>query len=31
MNDIMKRDKDERKSFFFLVKMFQDPQIRQMN
>ena len=26
----MKRDKDERKSFFF-VKMFQDPQIRQMN
>ena len=26
----MKKDKDERKSFFF-VKMFQDPQIRQMN
>ena len=31
MKEKMKRDRDERKDVFFLRKMFENPQTRQMN
>ena len=31
MNEIMKREREMKRGDFFLEKMFQDPQIRQMN